>query len=231
MDSRGHGFDSSGNTSKMGAPIPIVHSHRRPAVPTALKPRKTPSQGARPRAVDAIVEAAIRILRRNGWAGLTTTRVAGLAGVSVGSLYQYFPQGGDRRRDRASPYAPLSDGGPGRRLHRRRRLSSWRGAPWPCSSPRSGAHRYRCLRDNLAALQGRQASSRKHAPSSPPCRRRSRPPSVSHRRRHGSPSPSAAVEGAVWEILTQDQAALDQPETEAALARLFTSIAKPRTFQ
>jgi AcrR family transcriptional regulator len=41
--------------------------------------------------VDAILKAAIRVLEREGAAAFTTIRVAELAGVSVGSLYQYFP--------------------------------------------------------------------------------------------------------------------------------------------
>ncbi|GAA0576118.1 hypothetical protein GCM10009416_13490 [Craurococcus roseus] len=41
--------------------------------------------------VDAIVEAAVRVLLAEGHARLTTRRVADVAGVSVGSLYQYFP--------------------------------------------------------------------------------------------------------------------------------------------
>jgi len=41
--------------------------------------------------VAAVLEAAVRILKRGGEAALTTRRVAEVAGVSVGSLYQYFP--------------------------------------------------------------------------------------------------------------------------------------------
>lgn len=41
--------------------------------------------------MEALLDAAIQVLRRDGWAKLTTTRVAERAGVSVGSLYQYFP--------------------------------------------------------------------------------------------------------------------------------------------
>jgi AcrR family transcriptional regulator len=41
--------------------------------------------------VDAIVDAAIRVLAARGWADFTTNEVAEVAGVSVGSLYQYFP--------------------------------------------------------------------------------------------------------------------------------------------
>lgn len=38
-----------------------------------------------------ILEAAVRVLRDEGALGFTTTRVADEAGISVGSLYQYFP--------------------------------------------------------------------------------------------------------------------------------------------
>jgi AcrR family transcriptional regulator len=40
---------------------------------------------------DRIVAAAIRVLADEGALGFTTTRVAEEAGISVGSLYQYFP--------------------------------------------------------------------------------------------------------------------------------------------
>ncbi|WP_246660093.1 TetR/AcrR family transcriptional regulator [Rhizobium sp. FKL33] len=41
--------------------------------------------------VDAILEAGARILSESGWAGFNTNVVAKLAGVSIGSFYQYFP--------------------------------------------------------------------------------------------------------------------------------------------
>jgi AcrR family transcriptional regulator len=41
--------------------------------------------------LDRIVDAAIRVLAEEGALGLTTTKVADEAGISVGSLYQYFP--------------------------------------------------------------------------------------------------------------------------------------------
>lgn len=41
--------------------------------------------------VDAIVEAAARILATGGAAGFSTNQVAQAAGVGIGSLYQYFP--------------------------------------------------------------------------------------------------------------------------------------------
>jgi len=40
--------------------------------------------------VDALLDATTRVLLKEGWDGLTTNRVAQVAGVSVGSLYQYF---------------------------------------------------------------------------------------------------------------------------------------------
>ncbi len=53
--------------------------------------RKEPRQARSRATVDAIVEAGARILSEQGWPGFTTNRVAEAAGVSVGSLYQYFP--------------------------------------------------------------------------------------------------------------------------------------------
>ncbi|MVA24675.1 TetR family transcriptional regulator [Agrobacterium vitis] len=53
--------------------------------------RKLPRQQRSKAMVDAIVEAAARILSDQGWAGFTTNKVAEIAGVSVGSYYQYFP--------------------------------------------------------------------------------------------------------------------------------------------
>ena len=54
-------------------------------------PRKKPVQDRSQITVDALVDAATRIFRDKGFAGATTNRVAEIAGVSVGSLYQYFP--------------------------------------------------------------------------------------------------------------------------------------------
>lgn len=57
----------------------------------ALQPRKTPVQARSAVTVDAILEAAIQVLLAVGKERLTTTQVALRAGVSVGTLYQYFP--------------------------------------------------------------------------------------------------------------------------------------------
>lgn len=61
------------------------------AVPRRLNSRKTPVQARSGATVEAIREATIQVLLSDGLARLTTTRVAERAGVSVGTLYQYFP--------------------------------------------------------------------------------------------------------------------------------------------
>jgi AcrR family transcriptional regulator len=61
----------------------------RPAI--TFEPRKTPVQARSTQSVDAILEATIQVLLSVGKDRLTTTRVALRAGVSVGTLYQYFP--------------------------------------------------------------------------------------------------------------------------------------------
>jgi AcrR family transcriptional regulator len=57
----------------------------------AFEPRKTPVQARSTVTVEAISEATIQVLLRHGAERLTTTRVAERAGVSVGTLYQYYP--------------------------------------------------------------------------------------------------------------------------------------------
>jgi AcrR family transcriptional regulator len=55
------------------------------------RPRKRPRQQRSKATVDAILGATTRILLKHGFDGLTTNAVAAAAGVSIGSLYQYFP--------------------------------------------------------------------------------------------------------------------------------------------
>jgi AcrR family transcriptional regulator len=57
----------------------------------ATKPRKHASQERSRATVDALIEATARILVREGFDSASTNRIAEQAGVSVGSLYQYFP--------------------------------------------------------------------------------------------------------------------------------------------
>lgn len=54
-------------------------------------PRRRPQQQRALQTVDAVLEAAVRILKRDGINALTTNRIAEVAGVSIGSVYQYFP--------------------------------------------------------------------------------------------------------------------------------------------
>lgn len=56
-----------------------------------LDPRKAPRQERSRRTVERILDAATRIFDEDGYAGTTTNEIAAVAGVSVGSLYQYFP--------------------------------------------------------------------------------------------------------------------------------------------
>src|SRR5688500_11026502 len=58
---------------------------------TKLAPRKRPRQERSRATVDAIVQAAAYILVRDGYAKLTTNRIAERAGVNIASLYQFFP--------------------------------------------------------------------------------------------------------------------------------------------
>jgi AcrR family transcriptional regulator len=57
----------------------------------AFEPRKRPIQARSTITVEAICEATVQVLLSHGAERLTTTRVAQRAGVSVGTLYQYYP--------------------------------------------------------------------------------------------------------------------------------------------
>ena len=56
-----------------------------------LNPRKQATQARAARTIEIILEAAAHILERRGLAGYTTNAIAKRAGVSIGSLYRYFP--------------------------------------------------------------------------------------------------------------------------------------------
>jgi AcrR family transcriptional regulator len=53
--------------------------------------RKVPKQDRSRATVDAILQAAAKVFVSEGFEAATTARIAELAGVSIGSLYQYFP--------------------------------------------------------------------------------------------------------------------------------------------
>lgn len=55
------------------------------------KPRKRATQQRSRATVDVLIEATARILVREGFEKASTNRIAEVAGVSIGSLYQYFP--------------------------------------------------------------------------------------------------------------------------------------------
>jgi AcrR family transcriptional regulator len=63
-----------------------------PLADQRARPRKMPKQARSLATWEAIVEAAARILETRGHGGFSTNAVADLAGVSIGSLYQYFPE-------------------------------------------------------------------------------------------------------------------------------------------
>ena len=90
----------------------------------AKPPRRQAKQARSQRTVQAILEAAARVLEREGYARATTNRIAEAAGVSVGTLYEYFADKetlfdllisrqieelvADIRRDPIPPDAPIA---------------------------------------------------------------------------------------------------------------------------
>jgi AcrR family transcriptional regulator len=56
-----------------------------------FSPRKTPQQERSRTTYASLVESAARVLARRGFEAFTTNEVAELAGVAIGSLYEYFP--------------------------------------------------------------------------------------------------------------------------------------------
>jgi AcrR family transcriptional regulator len=74
--------------------LTIVYSHspqghmtRKPQT----NPRKSASQARSRLTVNAILEATARIVMKEGYGRASTNKIAAKAGVSIGSLYQYFP--------------------------------------------------------------------------------------------------------------------------------------------
>jgi len=64
--------------------------------------RRKPRQRRARQTVEAVLDAVVKILKRDGIDGVTTNRVAEVAGVSIGSVYQYF-------RDKRAIFAALHD--------------------------------------------------------------------------------------------------------------------------
>jgi AcrR family transcriptional regulator len=53
--------------------------------------RREPKQRRALQTVEAVLAAVVRVLKTHGVDGVTTNRIAAIAGVSIGSVYQYFP--------------------------------------------------------------------------------------------------------------------------------------------
>jgi AcrR family transcriptional regulator len=53
--------------------------------------RRQPQQRRARQTVEAVLDAVVRLLKREGVGAVTTNRIAEVAGVSIGSVYQYFP--------------------------------------------------------------------------------------------------------------------------------------------
>ena len=73
------------------SPSQIVYARPADVPGPQTEPRKEPRQARSAETVAILVEATRRVLVREGLAGVTTTRVALEAGVSIGTVYQYFP--------------------------------------------------------------------------------------------------------------------------------------------
>jgi AcrR family transcriptional regulator len=84
---RFHMWQNTSNNSLLILALMARKMVRRPLT----NPRKNASQERSRATVAALVEATARILVREGFDKASTNRVANVAGVSVGSLYQYFP--------------------------------------------------------------------------------------------------------------------------------------------
>ena len=197
-------------------------------MPIALKPRKKPLQARSAVTVDAIVEATIRILRRHGWAACTTTRIATLAGVSVGSLYQYFPNRNaiavEIVRQRARTYLAAVI------------AADLSGAATPEEAVEAAIAAFViekrksldvsfALRDALPEVQGRQAIIEEAWRFVPALQAKLAAAGAETAHPAQLAVALAAVEGAVWEMMAQDEAAIGRPEAVAALSRVFRATA------
>ena len=78
---------SAGRVDQKRARAHIVRMPRA----AATKPRKEPTQARAQATVEAILAATKTVLVKDGYEAASTNRVAEVAGVSIGSLYQYFP--------------------------------------------------------------------------------------------------------------------------------------------
>ncbi len=80
-----------GAAATVGASTAAAYSHMADASLGPQAPRRQPRQPRSIATVDAVLEASARVFERRGYVQATTNEIAEVAGVSVGSLYQYFP--------------------------------------------------------------------------------------------------------------------------------------------
>jgi AcrR family transcriptional regulator len=59
--------------------------------PSQTPIRRSPTQRRARETVEAVLDAVARLVKREGVKAVTTNRIAEVAGVSIGSVYQYFP--------------------------------------------------------------------------------------------------------------------------------------------
>lgn len=71
--------------------LSLSHRPGRERTVEVLRTRRRPRQARSQVTVSAIIEAAERVLLKRGYEGTTTKEVAEVAGVGIGSLYEYFP--------------------------------------------------------------------------------------------------------------------------------------------
>jgi AcrR family transcriptional regulator len=68
-----------------------ISNHRQGSRAKRLEPRKPPIQRRSKATVECLLAAAVQVFEVRGYAAGTTNRIAERAGVSIGTLYQYFP--------------------------------------------------------------------------------------------------------------------------------------------
>jgi AcrR family transcriptional regulator len=89
--SRTAGSSRRAGPGKASPTGPAQLPRRPPRPPAGLAPRRRPLQQRAQATLEAILQAAASLIARDGYPSLTTNKVAERAGVSIGSLYQYFP--------------------------------------------------------------------------------------------------------------------------------------------
>jgi AcrR family transcriptional regulator len=89
--SRASGLTGAHRRRPGSKPAQVPHPRRRRGAASPHARRKEPQQERARETVEAILVAAGDLIARHGWASVTTNRIASRAGVSIGSLYQYFP--------------------------------------------------------------------------------------------------------------------------------------------